>query len=102
MSKGTFVALSPKCYMAYNETTEKSKLGSKGVPRLAKLELGNFLSRLYFGTEHIINVRSLRMVNNRMSRTVQKKSALNDLYLKFGVHHDRISCSPLSENGIVL
>ena len=27
MRKGQFIALSPKCYMAYNEETEETKLG---------------------------------------------------------------------------
>ena len=100
--KGTFVALSPKCYFAYNEETDETKLGTKGVPRRSKLQLQNFLSKLYFGTDHCVEIRSLRMINNKMTRTKQKRSALNDLFLKFAVQNDRISCKPLSENGIIL
>ena len=102
MRKGQFIALSPKCYMAYNEETKETKLGTKGVPRSSKLELQNFLDKLYFGTSHCVEIRSLRMINNRMARTKQKRSALSDLFLKFAVQNDRISCAPLCENGEIL
>ena len=102
LRRGQFVALSPKCYIAFDEETKKTKSGTKGVPKSAKLELENFLARLYCGTEYYINLQSLRMINNRMTRTKQRKSALNDLFVKFPVQDDRISCSPLAENGIIL
>ena len=102
MRKGQFIALSPKCYMAYNEETEETKLGTKGVPRSSKLVLQNFLDKLYFGTSHCIEIRSLRMINNRMARTRQTRTALSDLFLKFAVQNDRISCAPLCENGKIL
>ena len=88
--------------MAYDEDTEESKLGTKGVPRRAKLELNHFLAKLYNKTDHTIDVRSLRMVDNKMARTLQRKSALNDLFLKFYVQNDRVTCSPLRENGEIL
>lgn len=102
MSRGTFIALSPKCYMAFNQETEETKLGTKGVPRRAKLELDHFLAKLYNKSPHSVDVRSLRMMNNRMARTIQRKSALNDLFLKFSVHSDRVTCSPLREDGVIL
>ena len=96
------MALSPKCYMAYNEETEEQKLGSKGVPRNAKLELDHYLARLYQGQEHFVDVRSLRLVKSRMARTKMKKTALNDLFMKFAVQNDHITCFPLSEDGKIL
>ena len=103
MSTGTIIHLSPKCYFGLNDETQEAKLGSKGVPRRAKLELNSYLARLYNSTDHPINIRSLRMINNRMARTTEKReNALNDLFLKNFVHDDRVTCSPLCQDGIVL
>ena len=99
MKKGQFIALSPKCYLAFNEETLETKSGTKGVPKAAKIELENFLARLYHGTEYFVDLQSLRMVNNRMARTKTRKTALNDLFIKFAVQDDRISCLPLTEDG---
>ena len=99
---GEIAAPSPKCYMAHNEKTGECKLGSKGIPRRAKLQLDNYLSKMYAGTDHSVTLRSLRMINNRMTRTVQDCKAINDLFYKFAVHNDRISCSPLCEEGQIL
>ena len=96
---GAFVALSSKCYFAWNADSETSKIGSKGVPRTSKLELKNFLDKLYHGTSLSTKIRTLKMHKNEMIRSVQKRSALNDLFSKFHIDEDRITCSPLQRCG---
>ena len=98
MSKGHFVALSPKCYFTLNLEDGSTKKGAKGVPHHCKLEVQNFLDKLYGNLDHTVELRSLRMVNKDMSRTIQSKKAISDLFCKFRVEDDRISCKPLTVN----
>ena len=92
---GGFVALSSKCYFAWNADKDSCKIGSKGVPRTTKLEYKSFLDKLYHGTSLSAEIRTLKMHKNEMIRSVQKRSALNDLFPKFHVDKDRITCKPL-------
>ena len=89
------MALSSKCYFAWNAENESAKIGSKGVPRTSKLELKNFLDKLYHGTPISAEIRTLQMYKNEMIRSVQKRAALNDLFTKFHINEDRITCTPL-------
>ena len=93
------MALSSKCYYAWNADTQSAKIGSKGVPRTSKLELKNFLDKLYHGSSMCAEIRTLKMYKNEMIRSVQKRAALNDLFPKFHVDEDRITCTPLRRNG---
>ena len=95
--KGCFVALSPKCYMAYNKETEETKLGTKGVPHDANLDLENFLNKLYHNKSVQVPVRGFRM-RQELCRVTQYKAGLSDLYCKFRIADDKISCSPLTFN----
>ena len=97
LSTGQFIALSPKCYYAYNEETSTSKLGTKGVPIKCNLTLQNFMSKLYHGKDKIVDFDSLRMVKTKMTRLTTTKTALNDCFIKFHVGQDGISCSPLTD-----
>ena len=100
--KGEMVALSPKCYYAYDEENNKVKKGTKGVPSNCKLKLQEFKDKLYEDKNTHVTVRSLRSVQNHMSRTAQTKKALSSLFCKFHVENDRITCSPLKYNGSYL
>ena len=75
MKRGQFIALSPKCYLAVNELDSSYKLGSKGVPHSVRLELDHFRDKLYGSVDKSVELRSLRLVNNRMARITQKKNA---------------------------
>ena len=97
LNKGQFIALSPKCYYAYNEETSSTKLGTKGVPLKCKLTLQQFMSKLYHDRETIVDFESLRVVKNTMTRLTTTKVALNDCFKKFHVEQDRITCSPLTD-----
>ena len=76
------------------------KMGSKGVPYSAKLELDMFLKRLYNGEAHYAEFESLRLNQKKeMARIKTTKSCLNDLFVKFQVDHDKVTCRPLRLNG---
>ena len=102
ISKGHFVALSPKCYFTYDANSEDIKKGTKGVPHSCDLVIDNFLNKLYGRTDHSVELRSLRVLGGKMSRTIQERKSLSDLFCKFRVENDRITCTPLTENNMYL
>ena len=97
MSNGHFVALSPKCYLA-QKSDGATKRSSKGVPHSCELTLKNYLDRLYGSTDTYSTLRSLRVVNQQMSRIHENRKSLSDLFSKFRVQDDKITCSPLTVN----
>ena len=75
-------------------------MGSKGVPYSANLELEMFVKRLYNGEAHYAEFESLRLNKNKeMAHIKTTKSCLNDLFVKFHVDHDKVTCRPLKLNG---
>ena len=102
LSKGHFIALSPKCYFVWNEETKATKRSSKGVPHSCPIQLEHYLKKLYGKEQHYSTLRSLRMVNKEMSRTEQQRSSLSDLFCKFKVQDDAITCKPLSVHNFYL
>ena len=102
-TKGQFVALAPKTYMAFNsdpDARDKIKCGTKGIPHSQKLCLDAFLTKLYNHTEHKVTIKSLRLNNQRvMSRITMIKAGLSDLCIKFPISDDMITCTPLCKNG---
>ena len=97
--KGEMVALSPKCYYAYDAENDMVKKGTKGVPSQCKLKLQEFKEKLYENKTPHVTVRSLRSVQNQMTRTAQTKKGLSSLFCKFYVENDGITCTPLICNG---
>ena len=76
------------------------KMGSKGVPHSANLELDMYLRRLYMGEAFYVELQSLRLNKKKeMARINTTKSCLTDLFVKFHVAHDKVTCSPLKLNG---
>ena len=98
LEEGHFVALSPKCYMAHDTSKNTKKLGTKDVPHSSNLQIQQFLDKLYDHKSAHVPVRGFRMKNESLVRMTQFKSALSDLYAKFRVADDKISCSPLTVN----
>ena len=98
LEKGHFIALSPKCYMAHDTSTNTKKLGTKGVPHSSNLQVQQFLDKLYDHKSTYVPVRGFRTKNELFVRMTQQKAALSDLYAKLRVADDKISCSPLIEN----
>ena len=92
------VCLSPKCYLAYDAENDAIKCGTKGVPGSAKLCLQDFKKMLYDTEVPNVEVRSLRCINGQMARVTQTKRGLSDLFSKFRIDSDKITCRPLIEN----
>ena len=99
-SRGQYVGLCPKTYIAYNADDKSTKSGTKGIPHYINLSLQAFLSQLYEHGDHKVTLTSLRLDNNRkMSKITQIKRGLSDLFCKFHVDDDQITCKPLKYNG---
>ena len=98
LSRGHFIGLSPKCYYCYNLDKIEAKLGHKGVPHYHNLNLNNFLDKLYGQKDLKIQLRSLRLLGGAMSRVHMDKRALSDLFSKFHISFDGVTCTPLKLN----
>ena len=99
-TKGRFIALGPKTYHSINLETDEVKMGSKGIPHNAKLESEAFLQALFSNNSHYVTIRSLRLNNRReMARITQMKKGLSDIFVKFRLEDDGITCKPLTLNG---
>ena len=98
LSRGHFIGLSPKCYFCFNSDDNGTKMGSKGVPNYSNLELNNFIEKLYGQKDLKIQLRSLRLLGGSMSRVHMDKRALSDLFCKFHIEFDGITCTPLKLN----
>ena len=84
--------------MIYNDETDKLKRGAKGVPHNCKLTMQHFHEKLYKHQDHKVDVRSLRVIGGSMSKVFQTKQSLSDLFAKFRVSDDAITCTPLKLN----
>ena len=82
--------------------TGDHKLGAKGCSNLNGLNVNIFLDKLYNHTIHKFKMRQLRMVDGTMSRTECEKASISDLFAKFRVSDDKITCTPLVEDGLIL
>ena len=52
---------------------------------------------------HKVNVRSLRVnKDHTMCRMTTEKKSLSDIFLKMSVQEDKITCTPLQSNGVLL
>ena len=103
--KGRFCALSPKTYYAFNQDEEDSKTGYKGIchAEAKKLNLNAYLESLYGSTSKDIENRGFKL--NKQKQLVyyeQKKRGLNNIFCKFRVQDDFITCKPLTKDGKVL
>ena len=65
--------------------------------------MDEFVDQLYGRDNHHITLRSLRLNREKkMSRFTQRKRGLTDLFLKFNVADDAITCSPLTKKSKIL
>ena len=59
-----------------------------------------YLNRLYNSEAHYADFESLRLnKDKKMARIKTTKSCLNDLFVKFHVSYDKVTCQPLKING---
>ena len=103
--RGRFCALSPKSYYAFNQDEEDSKTGYKGIchTEAKKLNLQTYLDCLYGSTAKEIENRGFKL--NKEKQLVyyeQKKRGLNNIFCKFRVQDDFITCKPLTKDGKVM
>ena len=103
--RGRFCALSPKSYYAFNQDEEDSKTGYKGIchTEAKKLNLQTYLECLYGSTAKEIENRGFKL--NKEKQLVyyeQKKRGLNNIFCKFRVQDDFITCKPLTKDGKVM
>ena len=97
--KGRFIALGPKTYYSINLESMDVKMGSKGIPHNENLLLEDFLKMLYSNDSHFVTLRSLRLNRNReMARTTLEKRGLSNIFFKFRLEDDGITCTPLTRN----
>ena len=74
-------------------------MGSKGIPHNENLESEAFVNALFTNNSHYVTLRSLRLNKNReMSRITQRKKGLSDIFFKFPLDDDGITCRPLKLN----
>ena len=98
-TNGNFVALGPKSYFSLDEDSQDVKMGSKGIPHSARLTMDMYLETLYGKGSHYVEMRSLRLNRKRqMTRTTGTKRGLSDIFLKYRIADDGITCSPLMKN----
>ena len=78
-------------------------MGSKGLPHHLQLELNEFKEVLYGQYSHHVTIHGLRLNQEKqMCKARLTKRGLTDLFKKFKVQSDRISCSPLQKDGQIL
>ena len=104
---GRFIALSPKSYYAFNaeNVRDNIKSGYKGICHAEgdKLTLDMYVNSLYGNEDKMVTNRGFRL--NREKQMIyyqQVKRGLNNIFCKFQVDHDRITCHPLCKNGKIL
>ena len=100
-SSGQYIGLSPKCYYAHSNSGE-AKLGTKGVPNTANVGIEDFAACLEYGQEFNVEVQTLTKKKDQISRVKTVKRGLNRVFVKFPTESDAISCSPLTQNGVIL
>ena len=65
--------------------------------------MSELVTHLYGLEPHYVTVRSLRLNKEKlMSRYTVRKRGLNDIFLKFHVDDDAITCTPLTKKRKVL
>ena len=103
--KGRFCALSPKTYFAYDAENEDQKTGYKGIchAEAKKLTLDAYLECLYGSTTKHVKNRGFKLNKNKqLVYYEQLKRGLNNIFYKFRVQNDRITCKPLTKDGKIL
>ena len=64
------------------------------------MELEAYLEKLYANGSHHVTLRTLRLNRKQeMTRITQIKSGLSDIFVKFHLEDDGITCRPIKING---
>ena len=97
--RGRFIALGPKTYHSIDLDSGEVKMGSKGIPHTQNLRSDSFQEALYGKGSHYVTMRSLKLNKKReMTRITMQKRGLSDIFVKFQLADDGVTCSPLMKN----
>ena len=77
-------------------------MGSKGIPHHMKLQMQDYENALFTENAHYVQIKSLQLRDGKMARTTTVKAGLCDIFVKYRLDEDGITCSPLSANGKLL
>lgn len=92
-------------YQCYCKEKDEFKKSTKGVPKSNKFDMQIFQSVLLDETtpRQTVTVNSLRLnTEKEISRVSTVKTSLSDIFVKLRVEPDKIRCSPLTKNGVLL
>ena len=65
--------------------------------------MDQFVTQLYGQENHFVTLRTLKLDKNRqMSRFTTRKRGISDIFLKFDVADDGITCFPLRKNNKIM
>ena len=97
------VCLAPKTYYSYDADANKAKFGQKGIPHDKEYNIEAFLQKLYNNNSDHVYLRGLRLNADReMVRITQRKKGLSDIFTKFHLDDDAITCRPLKYKNKIL
>ena len=82
-----------------NFDDNSKKLGTKGIPTRENIKLQTFKEVLFTNNSHYVNIKSLQLKNGEMARVSTTKKGLSDIFVKYHVENDGITCTPLKING---
>jgi hypothetical protein len=102
---GCFIALGNKMYQCYCDTKKEYKKSTKGVPHSNQFEMNLFRDVLLDEStpRQTVEINSLRLNKNKqISRISTTKTSLSDIFIKMRVSEDKITCSPLTKDGLIL
>ena len=78
---------------------DEVKMGSKGIPHTQNLRSDTYLEALYGKGSHYVTLRSLKLNKHReMTRITMEKRGLSDIFVKFRLADDGVTCLPLMKN----
>ena len=107
-TSGTFIGLSPKCYIFSDDPLKRQnedKIACKGVSSNNNLTRDLYISSLYNINSAARGENSLFVFDRRrtcVNSIKQSKKLLNNFYTKFSVQSDLVTLRPLSKNNLLI
>jgi hypothetical protein len=104
-SDGTFVALGNKMYQCFCRQKNEVKKSTKGVPHNNNFATQMFIDVLLDETtpKQTVDIHSLRLNREKeISRISMTKTSLSDVFVKMRVEDDKITCRPLTRDGVLI
>jgi hypothetical protein len=92
-------------YQAYCNDKDEVKKSTKGVPHSNQFSMKIFQDVLLDQSTPIqkVKITSLRLNRDKeIARINTEKRSLSDVFVKMRVSPDKITCSPLTKDGVIL